>query len=231
MAIVLSRIGLSVVVCSLVLAGCQRSAEQQAPTPVTISEALPTITDMPGDWDETQRQVFDERGPENPSIDPSVWCPAASKLGDELVELAGPAGADVEMQAETNDGFPRFMRLQAWTNGDVDEYFDRAEEAVRLCDGSTNGDPNGAVETFSIIDGREIGDESVSWEQIVTPPASLQTDKFQSIGRTTIARFGSIVMVLQLGDAAFTDEVVPLSEDEWWTIVELAGRRLATLAS
>jgi hypothetical protein len=32
-----------------------------------ISEALPTITEMPGDWDETQRQVFLVREPENPS--------------------------------------------------------------------------------------------------------------------------------------------------------------------
>jgi hypothetical protein len=228
---VLSRIGLSVVVCSLALAGCQRSIEKQVVTPATISEALPSITDMPGDWDETQRQVFDERGPENPSIDPSVWCPAAADLGDELVVLAGQSGADVEMQAESASGSPRMMRLQAWTNGDVDEYFDTAEEAALRCDGATITDPNGTIETMSIIDGREIGDESVSWEQTVTPPPGLQGDKFQTVGRTTIARFGSIVMVLQLGDAAWTGDVVPLDEDEWWAIVELAGRRLASLGS
>lgn len=221
----------SAVVCSLVLTGCQRSIEKQVASPATISEALPTITDMPGDWDETQRQVFDERGPENPSIDPSVWCPAAADLGDELVVLAGQSGADVEMQANTASGLPRMMRLQAWTNDDVDEYVDTAAEAVGLCDGATITDPNGTVETFSIIDGREIGDESVSWEQTATPPPGLQGDKFQTVGRTTIARFGSIVMVLQLGDAAWTDDVVPLDEDEWWAIVELVGRRLDTLAS
>ena len=220
----------SVVVCSLVLTGCQRSIEKQVVTPAVISEVLPTITDMPGDWDETQRQVFDERGPENPSIDPSVWCPAAADLGDELVVLAGQSGADVEMQANTASGLPRMMRLQAWANDDVDEYVDTAAEAVGLCDGATITDPNGTVETFSIIDGREIGDQSVSWEQTVTPPPSLQGDKFQTVGRTTIARFGSIVMVLQLGDAAWTDDVVPLEEDEWWAIVELVGRRLDTLA-
>jgi hypothetical protein len=227
---VLSKIGLSVVVCSLVLTGCQRSIEKQVVTPATISEALPSITDMPGDWDETQREVFDERGPENPSIDPSVWCAAAADLGEELVKLAGPAGADVEMRAETASGSPRMMRLQAWTNSDVAEYIDTAAEAVGLCDGATISDPNGTVETMSIIDGREIGDESVSWEQTVTPPPGLQGDKFQTVGRTTIARFGSIIMVLQLGDAAWTGDVVRLDEDEWWAIVELVGRRLDTLA-
>jgi hypothetical protein len=222
---------LSGVVCSLILTGCSRSAEKQLATPATISEALPTITDMPGDWDETQRQVFDERGPENPSIDPSVWCPMAADLGDELVVLAGQSGADVEMQAESATGSPRMMRLQAWTNGDVEEYFDTAAEAVRLCDGTSGTDPTGTVETFSIIGGREVGDASVSWEQIVTPPPTLQGDKFETVARTTIARFGSIVMVLQLGDAAWTDSVVPLDENEWWSIVELAGRRLASLGS
>lgn len=50
-----------------------------------------------------------------------------------------------------------------------------------------------------------------------------------SVSRTTIARFGSIVMVLQMGEMqrAGTSTVMP--EDEWWDIVELAGGKLDDL--
>lgn len=37
-----------------------------------LSAALLSITDMPSGWEESQRQMFDTRSPENPSIDPSV---------------------------------------------------------------------------------------------------------------------------------------------------------------
>ena len=65
--------------------------------------------------------------------------------------------------------------------------------------------------------------------QTTTPPVSTQTEKFQTVGRTTVARFGSIIMVLQIGDMAFTNSVTPMNEDEWWDIVELAGKKLDTL--
>lgn len=63
----------------------------------------------------------------------------------------------------------------------------------------------------------------------MTPPTSTQTEKLQSVSRTTIARFGSIIMVLQMGDMAFTGSVQELKEDEWWDIVELAGKKLDAL--
>lgn len=186
---------------------------------------------MPGEWKETQRQFFDTRSNENPSIDPSVWCPAAEMVTKNLVDLAGESGADVEMQAETPSETARLMRLQAWANDDVEDYFRDAKEAVRICDGEKVTDASGATEEYSIVANRDIGDESISWMQTTTPPPSTQQDKFQSIGRTTIARFGSIVMVMQIGDAAFTDKVVTMDEDEWWALVELASKKLDDLDS
>lgn len=194
-----------------------------------LSETLPTITDMPGNWNETQRQVFAVRGNENPSIDPSVWCPAAQEVTKNLIKLAGSSGADVEMQAEMSEGRPRMMRLQAWANDDVKAYFRDAKEGVRVCDGETVTLSGGVTEKYSVIEGKDIGDESISWMQTTTPPASTQTEKFQTVGRTTVARFGSIIMVLQIGDMAFTNSVTPINEDEWWDIVELAGKKLDTL--
>ena len=212
-------------------ASCTRSAEGQLPTPEMISDVLPTITDMPGNWDESQRQVFDVRGPENPSIDPSVWCPAAGMVTENLVDLAGQSGADVEMMSEGPSGTPRMMRLQAWANDDVEDYFRDAREAVMICDGQSVTADSGAVETYSVVEGRDIGDESVSWAQKTTPPPATQGEKMESVSRTTIARFGSIIMVMQLGDVAFTGSAVAMDEDEWWSVVELAGKKLDTLDS
>ena len=213
----------------LLMASCTRSAEGQFPTPEMLSNALPTITEMPGEWNETQRQVFAVRGNENPSIDPSVWCPNVTELTKDLVSLAGESGADVEMQAEMPDGQPRMMRLQAWANDDVKTYFRDAREAVQICNNVEVKDVSGVMEKYSVIEARDIGDESISWQQTTTPPESTQTEKFQTVSRTTIARFGSIIMVLQLGDMAFTGSTEAMDEDDWWDIVELAGKKLDSL--
>lgn len=221
----------SLVVVAAVVSGCNRSAEGQLPTPAMLSEALPTITEMPGTWNESQRQVFETRSPENPSIDPSIWCPAAQEVTKDLVDLAGDSGADVEMQSGTTSSVTRMMRLQAWANDDVEAYFKDAREAVRICDGETVTDESGAISSYSVVEGKDIGDESITWLQTATPPADTQGEKLESIGRTTIARFGSIVMVLQLGDVAMTGEGEAMVEKEWWSIVELAGKKLDTLDS
>lgn len=211
-----------------VLAGC-RSASGQKPTPEQISDALLTITDMEGEWSETQRQVFDERSPENPSIDPSIWCPEAAEVSGGLVDLAGQAGADVEMQFEGKEKTFRLMRLQAWSNDDVEEYFRDAREAVQICDGVTATDESGVVSTTEVVSGRDIGDESISWSQKLTPPAETQGEKMESVGRTTIARFGDIIMVLQIGDAGPAGEATSMADEEWWSIVEMAGKKLDEL--
>jgi len=213
----------------LLMASCTRSAEGQLPTPEMLSDALPTITEMPGEWNESQRQVFAVRGNENPSIDPSVWCPNVAELTKNLVSLAGDSGADVEMQAVMPEGQPRMMRLQAWANDDVKAYFRDAKEAAEICNNVEVKDAIGVTEKYSVIEDRDIGDQSISWQQTTTPPASTQTEKFQTVGRTTIARFGSIIMVLQLGDMAFTGKTNAMNEDDWWDIVELAGKKLDTL--
>ena len=213
----------------LILTSCTKSAEGQLPTPEMLSDALPSITEMPGEWNESQRQVFAVRGNENPSIDPSVWCPNVAEITKNLISLAGDSGADVEMQAVMPEGHPRLMRLQAWANDDVKAYYRDAKEAVKICNNVEVKDASGVTEKYSVIEDRDIGDESISWQQTTTPPPSTQTEKFQTVGRTTIARFGSIIMVLQLGDMAFTGGTQAMKEDDWWDIVELAGKKLDSL--
>lgn len=220
---------LSLVLLLATTAACTRSAEGQLPTPEMISESLLTITEMPSEWNESQRQIFTERELENPSIDPSIWCPAAKEVTKNLIELAGTSGADVEMQKEATSGPSSMMRLQAWSNLNVNTYYRDAKEAVRICDGTTSTDDVGVVSITEVIEGRDIGDESVSWQQQVTPPSALLEDKFATTSRTTIARFGDILMVLQLGDVQVGTNKA-MTEDEWWSIVELAGRKLDKLA-
>lgn len=218
-----------VVLSRISVPACTRSVQGQLPTPEQISEELLTITEMPSGWNETQRQIFTTRGPENPSIDPSVWCPDAVEVTKNLVEFAGDSGADVEMQVDVKNEASRMIRIQAWANNDVESYFRDAREGVRICDGKIVTTPDGVRETYEVIEGRDIGDESISWYQTTTPPPSTQTEKLETVGRTTVARFGSIIMVLQLGDVAFTGNADAMSEDEWWGIVELAGKKLDKL--
>lgn len=221
---------LAVALTSVLASGCglfvksagQKSAED-------LSRGLLTVTDMPKGWEETQRQVFETRGNENPSIDPSVWC--KESVGDSagLVALAGDSGADVEMNWAQGTG-PRMMRLQAWSNKDASSYFVAAKKSAESCDGVTATDASGVTTETQLITGRTVGDESVSWSDRTTPPQSIVKDKFESVGRTTVARFGKTIMVLQLGDAAPVGTASLMAEDDWWAIVKLAADKLEKVA-
>lgn len=221
---------LVVATCALSLVvSCTNSSTSEFPTPNELSDALPAVTDMPAGWKESQRQVFETREVENPSIDASIWCVEAKEASANLIELAGQSGADVEMQFENSSGMPRMMRVQAWANDDAEEYFDGVAASVAACDGTTATDEFGAVTDTDVIEGRSLGDESVSWMQKTVPPTDTQDEKLESIGRTTVARFDSVIMVIQLGDAAMTGESVAMDEDQWWAIVEIAAESLRNL--
>lgn len=212
---------------SLLLAvGCTRSSGSSEPTPEKLSDALVTITDLEGNWQESQRQIFTERSNENPSIDPSTWCPQAADAAQGLIELAGQAGADVEMQNKDVEGGARLMRLQAWSNADAQRYVDQVIAVVDICNGVETTDENQVTTSTSLIEGRQIGDQSVSWMSRTVPPPNTQKDKFESVGRTTVARFGDVVMVLQIGDANWTGSTEAMPETDWWAVVETAGNKL-----
>jgi hypothetical protein len=61
------------------------------------------------------------------------------------------------------------------------------------------------------------------------PPPSTQKDKLASIGRTTIARFGDILMIAQVGTVNWTGAQALMDEEQWWDIVEIAGKKLHDL--
>ncbi|MFM8388970.1 MAG: hypothetical protein ACKOA5_06980, partial [Actinomycetota bacterium] len=107
---------------AVILGGCTKSADR---SPEALSKGLLDLTDMPGEWQETQRDVYTTRGVENPSIDPSTWCPDATDEVTKLDDLASDAGADVEMQMQVDGAeVPRMMRLQAWRSDSAKDYFE-----------------------------------------------------------------------------------------------------------
>ena len=227
----------SVLVCALALTvvSCSDDVDegtQKIQTAKALSDSLLTVTDMPAGWEETQRQVFEKRENENPSIDPSVWCPAAQKTAAPLVALAGDSGADVEMSRSQGDGKgATMMRLQAWSNEDAEEYYTTAALAAEKCDGVSSTDDAGVTTQITLITTKSIGDESVSWSERVDPPTALSSEKFSTVSRTTIARFGSVIMVIQIGDAAPSGSVELMDETTWWGIVSTAGDKLAKITS
>ena len=75
------------------------------------------------------------------------------------------------------------------------------------------------------IDGPNVGDESVSWGTTTAPPSGL--DKASSTGRTTVARLGEIIMVLQIGDYATGADLAALTDEEWRDIVQRAADKLS----
>lgn len=206
-----------------VASGCTKAADT---SPQALSRALLEITDMPGDWQETQRDVFETRGNENPSLDPSIWCPDAATEAAGLIDLAGDAGADVEMQMQIDgEEVPRLMRLQAWRNDDVRQYFEQLLTMVNICDGAQwTEEPSVTTEMWK-IDGPEVGDESVSWGSRLVPPEG--KEQAASMGRTTVARLGEVIMVLQIGDFTTASSVGELTDADWREIVQRAADKLA----
>lgn len=216
---------LAIAVCALSVAipGCTKSADT---SPEALSEGLLDITDMPGDWKETQRDVFATRANENPSLDPSIWCPDAATEAAGLINLAGDAGADVEMQMQSEGKeVPRLMRLQAWRNGSTRQYFEQLLTVVNMCDGAKWTEEPGVTTEMWKIDGPEVGDEAVSWGSQLEPPEGKEAAT--SVGRTTVARLGEVIMVLQIGDFTTTSSVGELSDADWREIVQRAADKLA----
>lgn len=218
-----------VAVASLLLAACgddSDSSDTTAPngsavTLQQLSDALLTETDlgddMGGSWMETQRDMFITREPENPSIDPSLWCDEAD--GDGLTMLAGQEGADVELKL--GDEASSFMvRQQAWSNGDVENYFTAIKDAVDTCDGTTWTDEEGNSYTMGPTEVPTIGDESVSWGITID---LVEASQPESIALQTVAKFGNVIMVLQGGASIGPDSSAP----NYTLIARAAGDKMS----
>ncbi len=192
-------------------------------TPQQQSGALLKASDLGTGWTETQHDVFTTRQPENPSIDPSLWCPAGQ--GDGLVTLAGQQGADVELTLGTTHS-PYMVRQQAWTNADIERYFTSVKSAVAACTGVTWKDSESNSYTLQPLTAPKIGDESISWTVTVQ---LVGTTPVTFLSQQTAARFGTLMMVLQ-GSATPTTGASATAPN-YLTIVRAAGDKMAGLVT
>jgi hypothetical protein len=192
-------------------------------TPQQTSGALLTKGDLGTGWTETQRGVFTTRQPENPSIDPSLWCPAGK--GDQLVALAGQEGADVELTLGTTSS-AYMVRQQAWANADVKQYFTSVSAAVAACTGATWKDSEGNSYTLQPLTAPKIGDESISWTVTIQLTGTTPVTWFS---QQTAARFGTVMMVLQGSAAPSTG--ANATAPNYVTILRAAANKMVALAT
>lgn len=223
------RSGTVLLALAAVLPACKSGGGSNPLTPQQLSAGLLTMADVKYEWNETQRQTFDPRGNENPSIDPSMFCPDAASDASSLQTLAGDAGADVEMEAKGITGGARLLRQQAWSDDNAIDYVTAVKAAVEACDGKSWTDEGGATTTFDALDDAGVGDESVGFASTITPPPGTEKQKYESRGRLIVVRQGDIVMVLQAGDFAPEGSTNVLSESAWTGLVEAAAKRIEDL--
>lgn len=230
----IGTIGLAVI--SLALAACgddgtgndtiTTTGGSAAGTTVTtqeLSDALLTAGDLGEGWTETQRDVFTTRAPENPSIDPSLWCGVGT--GENLAALAGQEGADVELGlGPTATDF--MVREQAWSAADVQQYFDAVKTAVQQCTGVTWSDEENNSYSLAPVEAPQIGDESISWK-VTIHLAGVAPSWTPTFSEQTVARFGDVIMVLQAG-ATPTDGSTA-SAPNYTLLLTAAGDKIAAL--
>lgn len=183
-------------------------------------------------WTETQRMAFDTREAENPSIDPSLWCPAGRAAN--LVQSAGDSGVDVELVIKDTDS-PYMIRQQAWSNGKVRYYFSTLSSAVSTCSGVTWNDDEG--NTYLLEPNPtmpRIGDESVSWNVTITLAGAPEGNSGYgertsntTLSLQTVARFGEVIMIIQGG--AITSSDSNASAPNYTILVRAAGDKMSQL--
>lgn len=211
----------------LAVSGCKTASDTYV-SPTELVTALLTVDELGTDWRENQRDAFDERAQENPVIDTGQFCADGLSTASTLESLAGQSGADVEMQVKEST---RMLRLQAWSNADVDEFFSAARSAARACDNQEWTDAQSVAYSFDVVDGPDIGDDVFHWKLLASPPAEKPEKMFGVAGRTSVARFGNVLMLLEIGDYAPDAASQILDTDKWAKIVSMAGAKIDALSS
>lgn len=206
----------SIVVASALLLSCGGDGGGESLTPQQLGDALPQLTDLGTGWSETQREVFTTRQPENPSIDPSLWCEQAAADDATMQSLAGDAGADAEFEYSVPKGLHRGLRIQAWNNPDAKRYFVALTSAFDRCNGEAWNDGEGSSYTVSPADGPSLGDESLHWTVRIESDGGV---KSVWVARHSVVRIGYTVLVAQLGDVGPGATLEPLGDDQWSKIV------------
>ena len=213
--------------CLVFVASCNRVRDGDANYVSTtdLSQALIEVSDLPAGWSETQRDMFDVREPENPSIDNSLWCPEASASLKELTNLAGDAGADAEMEFREGSDVAVALRLQAWSNENVRDYFSLATRLIEKCADEKWTDEE-VDYTENIVDDVDLGEDSITWEVVIA--SSGASKAFSSTNRITMVMRGDVLAVLQYGRNTTVAPFGQAERAEWLTVLKAVTARLET---
>lgn len=226
MVLAAGRVFSSVVLLSTVLWSCGGGTTGDPLTPQQLGDALPTVTDLGQGWSETQRDVFTNREPENPSIDPSLWCDRASTDDATMQTLAGDEGADAEFELSVPDGFHRGLRIQAWNNPDAKRYMTALDRAFDACNGEAWDDGAGSTYSVGPSEGPDLGDDSVHWTVRIDADGGV---KSVWVARQWVVRTGYTIVVAQLGDVGPGTPLEPMDDEQWSSIVSEAIERINSL--
>lgn len=217
---------LGVVALTLGTSSCLFKTASTGADPENLSEQLLGVTDLESKWNETQRQVFTDRGNENPSIDASMMCPEAKATADTFANLAGDRGADVEMEMKGVTAGAILLREQAWSNENAKNFLAAVKEAVTLCDGKEWTDDMGVTNSVAVLEDPKVGDDSVSWANESSPPASVGKEKPSGVGRNMVTRIGDVVLVLQAGSYSVQNQGPLMSLEDWKVLVTRAFKKM-----
>ena len=82
-----------------------------------VATALLTTTDLGTPWTAQQpAQTFTSRAEGIPSLDPTMWCPAATTSAKDLTALAGQSGAIVSFATPKVGHTSHLLQQELWSN-------------------------------------------------------------------------------------------------------------------
>lgn len=198
-----------------------------APTADEMRDALLTSDDLGPGWVTVQTEVFTSRE-DIPTLDPGIWCSAATEMADRFGALAGSPGAITGLRASgLSQGSSHQVTEQIFTGSAAEAFVDLVTSAIRVCDGVPWTTTDGGEVQIDVRDVAATGDASITAVSAIATAAD--GDRYVYRTRMLAARVGTQVMILQEADVQILGSTPLLTDDEWDDVVAAAVAKLAQL--
>lgn len=202
-------------------------AQDGSPTPSEMKAVLLGSDDLGSKWMVMQSQAFDSREG-IPTLDPGTWCPAAADASSGLGDLAGKSGAITGLRGvDLPKGVSHQISEQLFDTGSAGEFVALVKSGVDACSGAPWTNSNGNVVRVDPLTSPDVGDESVSATTLIATQEEGTDFVFRT--RFLVARFGSVVMILQEVDVQESGAAPLMDGGEWGSLVSMAAEKLSGL--